>query len=332
MKNFTQDEQKQIIQLYKDNSDIEKIMNDLSSDEQSIRVILKNNNIDRKPTRFTEELDNRIAMLYQSGMTQKKICEQLLITEMGIKRALKRKGVSKRTSSECNRRFNRYSNYFDLIDTPNKAYILGLIYADGCNHVDTGCLIISLQEEDFYLLEKIKEELEYEGPLRFNNLNAKNPKYKNQYILRITDRHISDKLLQWGVVNSKSLTLTFPNFLSEELIPHFMRGYFDGDGCVYYDEKRNKCSTQTVGTNNFCNTLSSILKKINCKNSIKHPKQCKQETVILQTGGNKSTYLFLSWMYKDAELRLERKYQKYISFCEKYQSIKDLHRNNESVK
>jgi intein-encoded DNA endonuclease-like protein len=120
------------------------------------------------------------------------------------------------------------------------------------------------------------------------------------------------------MTSAKSLTLTFPTFLQSNLISHFVRGFFDGDGCVYYYERLQKCQTQTCGTRDFCETLSKILYSLGIKNSIKYPKQCHDNTVVLSTNGNKSTYQFLSWLYKDADLKMDRKYQKYLYFCGRY--------------
>ncbi len=41
-------------------------------------------------------------------------------------------------------------------------------------------------------------------------------------------------LIGHGATIRKSLTLTFPTHLDEKLIKHFLRGYFDGDGCINY--------------------------------------------------------------------------------------------------
>lgn len=224
-----------------------------------------------------------------------------------------------RTYSECNRRYKINEHYFDKIDTSNKAYILGLLYADGCNNIDHYSITISLQEEDKHVLEFIKNELEYYGPLRFNELSKKNPKHKNQYILCINNEYMSKRLNELGVVNAKSLILTFPNFIEDKLLPSFVMGYFDGDGCISYDEKRQKCYTKTAGTNEFCSTLSMILNSLGCKHHIIHPKQCNNSnTFVLQTGGNKSSLIFLSWMYDNTEFHMKRKCQKFLHFKEKY--------------
>ena len=164
----------------------------------------------------------------------------------------------------------------------------------------------------------MKNELKYSGPIRINKLHDKNTRYKNQCILCINSTYMSERLEQLGVVNSKSLVLTFPKWLDKSLEKHFIAGYFDGDGCVFYDEKRHKCQTQTVGTLDMCNNISRILTELGCKNNIKHPKQCKDNTYVLQTSGNKSSLKFLDYMYNNDEFRMNRKYQKYLYFKEKY--------------
>lgn len=320
MNTFTSEEQYKIIEMYKNNIDIDDILSEFNSCERDIRIILKENSVDRKYNTFSDELYNRIIKLYLNKCTQKKICYDLLVSEMGIKKTLRRNKIKMRSYSECNRKYSLNEHYFDVVDTQNKAYILGLLYADGCNHIGHHSVTLSLQECDKDVVKFVKDELEYDGPIRLVELNKKNPKYKNQYTLCINSEYLSARLEELGVINAKSLKLTFPEWLQDDMLPHFIRGYFDGDGCVWYDNKRNKCTTQTVGTRDFCNKLSSILSSFNCKHSIKHPKICHDNTVIVQTGGNKSSLAFLSWIYQDAEFYMDRKYQKYLNFKEKYLS------------
>ena len=57
--------------------------------------------------------------------------------------------------------------------------------------------------------------------------------YNNKYIFgaHITSDKMFSDLCKHGCVPNKSLILTFP-VITEELIPHFIRGYFDGDGGI----------------------------------------------------------------------------------------------------
>lgn len=323
--NFSQEQIDKIIELYKNNVNIEDIMLEFNAKEHFIREVLKENKLDRNYNIWTDELYKRLIDLYNAKNTLGQISYDLLVAETSISKILKKKDVELRTYSENNRRYNRNSNYFDNINTPNKAYILGLIYADGNNYIwgNKHCLTISLQERDHDLLERVRCELEYEGPLRFVPLHDKNENYMNQYTLVITDEYMCKQLKKIGVVERKSLVLTFPTFLRPDLIRHFVRGYFDGDGNIFYDKSRNKWHSSIVSTLEFCTSVSNILSSMFVKNNIYKPKHYgDHNTYVLQTCGNLSTYKFMSWLYKDCDIKLERKYQSYLDFCEMYTNPK----------
>lgn len=317
---ITNDEEYKIIRMYKNGICVDDMMSELHCEERYIRTVLKENSVDRRYNFFSHELYERIIFLYQKGFSLKRICNDLIVTETGISHTLKRNGIQKRSYSENNRKYSLDEHYFDSIDCQNKAYLLGLLYADGCNHIEHHSVTLTLQESDLSVVEFMKEELNYGGPIRFNELTKKNPNHKNQYILCINSEYLSQKLCELGVINAKSLVLTFPRWLDRSLYSSFVRGYFDGDGCVYYDTKRNKCQTQTVGTRDMCDNISKILHEFGCKNNIKHPKICNPNTFIVSTCGNKSSLAFLSWMYDNADFYMERKYQKYLYFKEQYLS------------
>lgn len=319
--NFSQTEQQQIIDDYKNGIDIDEIISKYNTDEHYIRVILKENQIDRQYNTFTKELEQRLINFYKASKLQKEIRYLLLVSDTGIRKIIDRNNIPRLPYTIRNRKYDRNSFYFDNIDTPNKAYALGLIFADG-NNFSSGrhyTITIVLQEEDYSVLESIRNEIEYNHPLVYENRNLKNPNHKNTYRLVIQDEHMSKQLNNLGVVNNKSLKIKFPNYISDELMPHFIRGYFDGDGSVYYDDKRSKAGTSICGTYDFVSHVSEILHNMGIKNHLYHPKQCgDSDTYVMVTTGNKSSYNFLTWMYQDADIKMERKYNKYLYICEKY--------------
>lgn len=152
----------------------------------SVGRILRSNGI----ISFTNKTDlekQKVIDLYTSGMTQKKISETLNIGETTIVKILKNANIKGRDQSHAKRTYYINENYFDSIDTPNKAYILGLLFADGSiNNKNT--LYISLQARDKSILEKINKELCYTKPLVFKNYHDKNTNWQNQYELRITNK------------------------------------------------------------------------------------------------------------------------------------------------
>ena len=131
---------------------------------------------------------------------------------------------------------------FDSIDTEEKAYWLGFIFADGTinsspleiNKKPKYTIEISLKADDFHHLKKFNTFMKYKK----NGVKIQDAKCGKVICKRcrwtITDKHLWETLNNYGCTPKKSLTLKFPDeniFKSKDLIRHFIRGYFDGDGC-----------------------------------------------------------------------------------------------------
>lgn len=217
------------------------------------------------------------------------------------------------------RKYSLNEEYFDCINTPNKAYILGLMCADGCNYPPKHTAFISLQESDKDLLEKIRKEMDSNQPLRIidqSNRKYNNYTYNNMCTYNMYSTRICDSLTRLGVVKNKSLILEFPN-ISETLYSHFIRGYFDGDGSIYqYIKNENNKSIRLTftSTEKFCNKLKEIIENelgiycgiydASCHNGI---------TKVLSITGTSSVKL-LNWMYNNADLYLQRKYDRFVEY------------------
>jgi len=146
--------------------------------------------------------------------------------------------------------------YFNSIDTVKKAYILGFIYADGCISINNNSyrLRFNLKKNDIEILNFIKKELKYTGPIKL----SKNKKY---CVLEISNKVLVNNLIQLGAIPNKSLYLKHPNIKSS-FEGSFIRGYFDGDGCVGLYNRINYMKPYIVicGTHDL---LSWIQNKIN---------------------------------------------------------------------
>ena len=86
-------------------------------------------------------------------------------------------------------------------------------------------------------------------------------KLLNRCRFSIRNAQLHDSLIKQGCVPNKSLILTFPdiNVVSEDLVRHFIRGYFDGDGCLSFN--KNKYCTPNIsilGTKQFLEKLETI--------------------------------------------------------------------------
>lgn len=233
----------------------------------------------------------------------------------GIKGILKTRKVEiSYDSSENKRKYTLDQEYFDYIDSEDKAYFLGLLYADGYNYEKRSEITLSLQERDSNILERFNVAVNSNRPIFL--LKSKKDQHQNKSILEINSKHMSTSLSNLGCVQKKSLILKFPtdsqvpNFLTR----HFVRGYFDGDGSIMQSKIRDLYPTANLASSVFfCNHLKTVLDAMNITSSIYDTKN--EFTKILFFTNRRSTLDFLNWIYKKSNVYLERKYKKYISVC-----------------
>lgn len=192
-------------------------------------------------------------------------------------------------------------NFFDVIDTEQKAYFLGLLYADGCVQATGGSwrLRLGLHIKDQDSVAGLKEALAYDGPLHMTKTRAS---------LAVSSKRLGDTLIGHGCIPRKSLTLEYPSTVPENLSWHFIRGYFDGDGCLCISGRGARWTL--VGTEKFLTNASNFLSAIGVNCSI-YP---KKRVYILSVSGNKQISVLLDSLYRDATFFMSRKYGKKIEF------------------
>lgn len=214
-------------------------------------------------------------------------------------------------------------DFFEIIDNEPKAYWLGFMFADGSIHKHGNQSCISLKVTDKEVCDNFIIALE--GNFETKKYTYKNNKDTPSYIYHVdlTSDKMFEDLNNLGCVQNKSLILEFPNNIPDDLVHHFIRGYFDGDGTVYISNKKNYNNTNTVytalgigicGTYEFLTKLNTFLPE---DYKIDKEKRTNTNTWTLRTSGSLKSKKFLEYIYKDATIYLSRKYNKYIEFCEK---------------
>lgn len=193
----------------------------------------------------------------------------------------------------------------------NMAYCLGFIMADGCVH-DGGKgdrrLIIKLAYRDRSHLVQIKDFIYQDAKIRIFYEKIKDRRYK-QCALQICSKYLYNRLLDLGVCPKKSLVCKFPH-IPEQFGRHFVRGYFDGDGSIYKLRGTNKWKTSFVGTAHFLNGIATLLNK-HVGVEYKHPKCYKSKIYEIKYGKSDSRKI-CDWLYQDSNIKLDRKYNKYL--------------------
>lgn len=235
------------------------------------------------------------------------------ITKVLEKNHIPRIGVGRR-------KYKLDESYFDHIDTPEKAQILGCLFADGSNNIKKQTVSMSLQEEDGYILEQMRQCVQSEKPLEYIDYSNKHDfgyHYKNQYRILFFSKHICTALNNLGMVQNKSLKLKFPK-ISKQLYKDFILGYFDGDGsfCPHYTRTNKFQPLLTfTSTYDFCKELQSILiNELGISGGNVYDASCHNGvTSVLSISGTKQTKTILDWLYQDSPMFLNRKYDKYIN-------------------
>jgi len=264
--------------------------------------------------------DNDVLEKYKNGDSIRSIVKFSNLTRYKVTKILKDNNISIISNVDKLKKYEINENYFDIIDNEHKAYTLGFLYADGYNEEKRNIVKITLEEKDIEILKIIRAPICPDKPIRYYKYKYKSGNSKPQYSFVIDNSHISKRLHELGVVQSKSFKLDFPTFLDKLLLTHFIRGYFDGDGCITksYSKKypnASKYQISFISTDKFIKGLQMFLYDnigVNIhKLQIRHPDR-NNNTRSLTIGGNLQVEKILNLIYKDSSIHLDRKYRKYI--------------------
>lgn len=222
-----------------------------------------------------------------------------------IKNLLHTKGYKSRGNKQG---YPRDEYYFNDIDTIEKAYWLGFLYADGCVSSSNNEIEISLKDKEH--LEKFQKAIKAVNHKITKTVDARWSTETNIYHFSIKDAQLHTDLIKFGCVPNKTLTISAIPNIPRDYVSHFIRGYFDGDGSLHWLQSTNNYRISfTSGSKAF---LEDIRKELQCQSiSIGHIKETN--TYQLQISGRKQVERILNYLYKDSTeaTRLDRKFNTY---------------------
>lgn len=225
-------------------------------------------------------------------------------------------------------------NFFNVIDTEEKAYTLGILAADGTveDNIKNGnySFRLALQQEDRDILEKIKKAIKSEVTIKEYKEEVSLPQggtaISDMVSLLICSKKIVQDLSRYGIISNKSLVLKI-NF---ELIPdkfkrHFLRGLFDGDGTfsMYY-QRSYHFEVGLIGSVFLMNQVKElVLERFpNFKIDVYHAKGCNKNTYRWIISRREDFKQFLDYLYEDSNIYLDRKYNKYCDIKNNISNLK----------
>lgn len=270
---------------------------------------------------------NQLQSIVQSDKRQIRdylLANDIVVNGISEKCLIPNKNILGLTKSD--KRFNY--DKFNVIDTEEKAYWLGFIFADGYISSNGFIFGIGLKSYDVGHLHKFNRFMECtDNNVRYHPKKTED-KVFDLYQWEIRNEKLWNNLNSYGCVPNKSLVLKFPDkkiFNDEELIRHFIRGYWDGDGCITFTPKTKIASV--LGTYEFLNELKKHVPSIQDNNVYNH-NSLNDKTYLIQTSHLKA-YQTVKYLYKNSTIYLDRKYEKYLDFCRLYEeSYRELETQN----
>lgn len=185
----------------------------------------------------TPDLEQEVIKLYIHGLTAHQILDQLnwpFKSTKSIYDICTKYGVSRRDLSKASQRILRDSSYFAKVDTPTKAYILGLMITDGwiCTRNAIGFC-----SSDKDLATLVSNEIANGSGITtrepgIQQIVGKTVNRSTHYQFQLRDKFLKDSLIRLGFLTNKTHNEFLPA-IQESLENHILRGILDGDGCVY---------------------------------------------------------------------------------------------------
>lgn len=269
--------------------------------------------------KLTEQQELEIIQRYDNGESTRQIAADYPVGKSTIQSILNRNNVSMRSvgnpltltpgnphscGGSYKRKYALDEGFFSSIDTPEKAYWLGFISADG--HVGNDGITIGLQKADDEHLHKFLYAVQSNSPVTYPANAAR---------VNVYSQRMVEDLRKMGFYRNKSQTQTMPD-IPIHLHSHFIRGLFDGDGSlkIYTRNKKryvNPVTEYTIalaGTAEMVSALRDII--VNACGVSEVKIQSRGTLHILEWSGKQQVQRILNWMYADANVYLQRKYER----------------------
>lgn len=253
--------------------------------------------------KFINVDEDCIKYLVMSGLNSTEICKNLNISRSVLFKRMKTAGISFRDYSYFN------TTIFDTIDTEEKAYWLGFLYADGyvCGyHYQVELSLSSVDIDHLFKFKYFLNDIRSEDVIKISKV--KNRYTRSRYI--VGDQHFHERLVELGCTPNKSLTLKFPNrtiFNSEDLVFDFIRGYLDGDGCLY--SSKGRLAIEIIGTYGFLEGIREYFPNFSI------PKKDNRSSCYRITCSRRNADTISKRLYENSSIYLTRKYLKFAELC-----------------
>lgn len=257
---------------------------------------------------------------YNDGMSAKNAAKKAGIGKNTLQTYLKDQGLLRHAYTKKDIDFNE--NFFDVIDTEDKAYWLGFIFADGYvkhghndyGEVDSMSLGIELNAKDEDMLIKFNQSIKGNLEIKHRSRVWKSENASDMCLVIACSTHMCKSLAKTGCIRNKTYDgrLNIHSLPTRELRIHFMRGYIDGDGYISKQEHAYDMHI-VVHNHNIMNSLLRIMVlDFGVIPRIKYESDELGGAYRMHISNKEDYFKFLDQLYQDANIMMERKYQNFL--------------------
>ena len=248
--------------------------------------------------------------MYLQGKSLTEIEKETGFSRKKLSRLLKIEGINIKIN---NKKHDYNEDFFRRIDSEEKAYWLGFLYADGTvNNFDKYELKLAISKKDIEHLKKFEKNMVFSDTslIKFEYPVLNGKQYESCKLI-ITNKNIVLDLIDKGCLPNKTFNLKMPKeIIPKHLMKHFIRGFFDGDGSISKTGKY--LSLSFTGYKDFLEELSLyILDELGLENNSESNYVYKTKSNAYCLGINNKEYhdKFYSYIYDNSTIYLERKKQ-----------------------
>ena len=253
-----------------------------------------------KPLVFTKKQERDIKKLYQSGLTISQVADKFNVSYTGMLNTLRKLNVTRRPAA---RKYIVNEHIFDVIDTEAKAYWLGFLYADGCLARTNITLTLSIKDKD--QVERFRDFMESDTPITLKDYTDRYKRLHPRATVTVSGIHLSERLKQLGVIVWRTVPIQeIWRQIPPELLHHWVRGFFDGDGCAEKKPHIHFSLTREVGES----LIELFAKEAGTNSDLKLVRNTRSNVVCnLKYKGYNNTMKIINYMYKEAKTWMPRK-------------------------
>lgn len=297
---ITEEEKKAAIKVFQSTQSCAEAARAIGHSHDGVWNMLKNEGFDTRKSVYAWLNEEQVALVrakYLAGYTAAEILPLLdgkLLCENSVMKIVKDGGIIPRSTGYRN--IIRHEDFFDTIDTEEKAYVVGFLMADGyviTQKSRADFWGITLQSQDKYMLEKFKQLVGSDNKIIYS---------RGEYVFVVASQHMVDTLSKYNIVPRKCKIIAFPfDSIPQHLYRHVIRGLFDGDGCIsgqsctFYGNDKMIADIRTILQDSFGVKWNKL--------------HCNKDTGVISFSfsARRDVQAFYHFLYDDATIYLTRK-------------------------